>query len=153
MSTNVRIFVEHYDDDKHKWESIIPIINGKEVWFWEPNATYEIFDCLKKYGRCIGDADIETFSPRVKEVYEDDFEDGGYEFKIWNLADMMNYFYEHPSTTNYDAEPLNEDGDYPIIINPIKAIIDKAKFYYDELGGYWWKEFSYSSVRLVYWFC
>ncbi len=153
MSENVRIFVEHFDDKKREWEAIIPIVNGREVWFWEPNATYEIFECMKKYGSCIEDADVETFSPRVKEAYKEDSEDGAYGFKIWNLADMMNYFYEHPTINDYDVEPLTEDGDYPIITNPIKAIIDKAKFYYNELCGHWWKEFSYSNVRLVYWFC
>ena len=147
MSTNLVAYVERQKNGQ--WESIVPYVNSAPVWFWPPNATYQLFDILKHGGHALNKSDIESLSHYVSTEYSHDFDDnsGCYGARVWNLADMMIQMKDEMWVHDDESEDEND-----MIITPLKELVDKVKFYYEDLAEEWF-DCEYSKCRLVYWFC
>ena len=160
MSLTPYLYVEKFNPEEKKWEKI-SLYNSKkkEIDFWPWNATYEVFNLIKQYGKT--DIDPGTFSEEVKEEYEkygyyDLFSSVNEEEKkyvpcyVLPLFVLDQIYLKNPKVVDVDAkcdaweaagdieyEKL-KDEDF-LTDNPIKTLIDRVMTWVELDNDFlWW---------------
>ncbi len=175
MSLTPYLYVERLNLKENKWEKI-SIYNSKqkEINFWPWNATYEIFELIKQYGRT--DINPNTFSKEVREEYE---KYGYYNFSskeedkkyvscyVLPLFVLDQIYLNKPKVVDVDAkyEAWEKNGDIEyeklkdedfLTDNPIKTLIDRVMTWVKLDNDFLWWGFEDriihgDEIRVVAW--